>query len=110
MKLLEALKILEGVKRRKGELFTCFLATGMNPLHLGTFLVAELGLIYPNQRIDIQRGLYGDFLGNLNRLAGADADCGIVLMEWADLDPRLGLRSATAWSPSTCTDIVSNAR
>lgn len=110
MKLLEALKILEGVKRRKGELFTCFLATGMNPLHLGTFLAAELGLIYPNQRIDIQRGLYGDFLGNLNRLAGADADCGIVLMEWADLDPRLGLRSATAWSPSTCTDIVSNAR
>lgn len=110
MKLLEALKILDGVKRRRGESFTCFLATGMNPLHLGTFLTAELGLIYPNQRIGIQRGLYGDFLGNLDGLAGADADCGIVLMEWADLDPRLGLRNVTAWSPSTCIDIVSNAK
>lgn len=112
MKLLEALNILEGVKRRTGEPFTCFLATGMNPLHLGTFLVAELGLIYHNhnQRIDVQRGLYGDFLGNLDRLAGADADCGIVLMEWADLDPRLGLRTVTPWSTSTCSDILSNAR
>jgi FkbH-like protein len=110
MKLLEALNILEGVKRRKGESFTCFVATGMNPLHLGTFLAAELSLIYPSHKIDIQRGLYGDFLGNLDRLAGAEADCGIVLMEWADLDPRLGLRNVAAWSPSTCTDILSNAK
>ena len=110
MKLLEALNVLEGVKRRKGESFTCFLATGMNPLHFGTFLAAELGLIHLNQRIAIQSGLYGDFLGNLDRLASADSDCGIVLMEWADLDPRLGLRNVTAWSPSTCSDIVSNAR
>jgi FkbH-like protein len=110
MKLLEALKILEGVKRRRGESFTCFLATGMNTLHLGTFLAAELGLIYPDRRIDIQRGLYGDFLGNLDRLAGAESDCGIVLMEWADLDPRLGIRTVSSWSLSTCTDIVSSVR
>jgi FkbH-like protein len=110
MKLLEALNILEGVRHRNGESFTCFLATGMNPLHLRTFLAAELGLIHVHQRIDVQRGLYGDFLGNLDRLARADADCGIVLMEWADLDPRLGLRTVTSWSPSTCTDILSNAK
>ena len=110
MKLLEALSIMESVKRRTGESFTCFLATGMNTLHLGTFLAAELGLIYPHHQIDVQRGLYGDFLGNLDRLASADADCGIVLMEWADLDPRLGLRNVTGWSPSTCIDILSNAK
>ena len=110
MKLVEALHILEGVKHRTGESFTCFLATGMNPLHLRTFLAAELGLLCPNHRIDIQRGLYGDFVGNLDRLASADADCGIVLMEWTDLDPRLGVRAVTSWSPSTCTDILSNAR
>src|SRR5580704_1020801 len=110
MKLVEALNILESLKRRKGEPFTCFLATGMNPLHLKTFLAVELGLLYGTQRIEIQRGLYGDFLGNLDRLANADADCGIVLMEWSDLDPRLGLRTVTTWSPSTCTDILSNAR
>ena len=110
MKLVEALNILESLKRRKGEPFTCFLATGMNPLHLKTFLAVELGLLYGTQRIEIQRGLYGDFLGNLDCLANADADCGIVLMEWSDLDPRLGLRTVTTWSPSTCTDILSNAR
>ncbi len=110
MKLLEALKILESAKHRQGESFSCFLATGMNPLHLRTFLASELASIYLHQRIDIQRGLYGDFLGNLDRLANADADCGIVLMEWTDLDPRLGLRTVTTWSPSTCTDILSNAR
>jgi FkbH-like protein len=110
MKLLEALNILESVKRRKGESFSCFLATGMNALHLGTFLRAELGLIYPNHKIDIQCGLYGDFLGNLDRLAAADADCGIVLIEWADLDPRLGLRNVAAWSPATCVDILLHAK
>jgi hypothetical protein len=110
MKLLEALNILEGARHRNGESFTCFLATGMNPLHLRTFLAAELELIYVHQKVDVQRGLYGDFLGNLDRLASADADCGIILMEWTDLDPRLGLRTVTSWSPSTCTDILSNAK
>ena len=110
MKLVEALNILKSVKQRKGESFTCFLATGMNPLHLKTLLAAELSLIYLNHRIEIQSGLYGDFLGNLNRLANTDADCGIVLMEWSDLDSRLGLRTVTAWSASACIDILSNAR
>jgi FkbH-like protein len=110
MKLVEALNILQSVKQRRGESFSCFLATGMNPLHLKTFLAAELSLLYLNHRIEIQPGLYGDFLGNLNRLANADTDCGIVLMEWSDLDSRLGLRTVAAWSASACIDILSNAR
>jgi len=110
MKLVEALTILKGVKRRKGELFTCFLATGMNPLHLSTLLAAELSLLFRNERIEVQPGLYGDFLGNLDRLRRADADSGIVLMEWTDLDPRLGIRTLAAWSPSAYTDILSNVR
>lgn len=110
MKLVEALNILKGAQGRKGESFTCFLATGMNPLHLKTFLAAELSLIFPNHRIEIQRGLYGDFSGNLHRLANANADVGIVLMEWTDLDARLGIRTAGAWSPSVYPDILSNMR
>ncbi len=110
MKLTEALEILKGVKSRKGEVFTCFLTTGMNPLHLSTFLAAELGLLSTGQRIEIQHGLYGDYVGNLRRLANNDADCGIVLMEWADLDPRLGIRNMAAWSPSIYTDILSTVK
>jgi FkbH-like protein len=110
MKLVKALNILKGVRRRKGESFTCFLATAMNPLHLGTFLAAELSLLFRDQRIEIQSGLYGDFLGNLDRLARTDADCGIVLMEWTDLDPRLGIRSVAAWSEAVPKDILANIR
>jgi FkbH-like protein len=110
MKLIEALNILKGAQGRKGESFTCFLATGMNPLHLRTFLAAELSVIFPNQRIEIQSGLYDDFPGNLNRLSNASADVGIVLMEWTDLDARLGIRTAAAWSPSAYPDILSNGR
>jgi FkbH-like protein len=110
MKLVEALDILKGVKQRNAEAFTCFLATGLNLLHINTFLAAELSLLFTEQKIEIEHGLYGDFLGNLYRLAKADADSGIVLMEWSDLDPRLGIRSAAAWSPSVCTDILSTVR
>jgi FkbH-like protein len=110
MKLTEALDILKGIKSRKGELFTCFLATGVNPLHLNTFLAAELGLLFPDQRIEVQNGLYGDFVGNLRRLTNKKAHCGIVLMEWTDLDPRLGIRTVGAWSPSIYSDILSTVR
>jgi len=110
MKLIEALKILEDMKRRKGGARTCFLATGINPLHLNTFLAAELSLLFTDQRIEIRNGLYGDFLGTLDRLAKTDADCGIVLIEWSDLNPRLGIRSAAAWTPSAFTDILSTVR
>ena len=110
MKLIEALNIVKEMKRRRGETFTCFVATGLNPLHLNTFLAAELSLLFPEHRIEIQHGLYGDFLGNLGRLAKADADSGVVVMEWTDLDPRLGIRSTAAWSPSVCADILSTVR
>jgi len=110
MKLTKALEILKGVKSREGDVFTCFLAAGMNPLHLDTFLAAELGLLLPDQRIEIRHGLYGDFVGNLRRIASNGADCGIVLMEWTDLDPRLGIRNMAAWSPSVYSDILSTVR
>ena len=110
MKLTEALGILKGVKSRKGELFTCFLATGVNPLHLSTFLAAELSLLFLDQRIEVQHGLYGDFVGNLGRLASTEAYGGIVLMEWTDLDPRLGIRTVGAWSPSVYSDILSTVK
>ena len=108
MRLVEALKILNGGKGREHQSFSCFLATGMNPLHLKTFLAAELSLLYPDQKIEVASELYDDFLGNLDRLATREVDSGVILMEWADLDPRLGIRTVGAWSPSLYADILSN--
>lgn len=110
MKLAEALRLLKGVKSKKGELHRCFLATGLNPLHLTTFLSAELSLCFPDQRVEVQHGLYGDFRGNLSRLANVQADSAIVLMEWSDLDPRLGIRTVSPWVPSAHADILSNVK
>ena len=106
MKLAEALSIVKKPKKPQGEPFSCFFAAGLNPLHLSTFLAAELSLLFPDRNVELQHGLYGDLLGNVNRLARADADAGIVLLEWADMDARLGVRSSSAWSPAVCADIA----
>jgi FkbH-like protein len=108
VRLIEALEILKGMKRRKGGTFRCILASGLNPLHLKTFLAAELSLL-ADQAVEISDGLYGDLLGNLDRLTRTDAEFGIVLIEWPDLDPRLGIRSTARWSTSELADIVSTA-
>ncbi len=110
MKLTEALDLVKNVKARTGEAFTCFVATGFNPLHLNTFLVAELSLLFGADKIEIRQGLYGDLLGNLNKLANAKTHVGIVIMEWADIDARLGIRSSAACSPAVCHDIIATVR
>jgi FkbH-like protein len=110
MKLVDALGILKTVKQRSGNTFRCFLATGLNPLHLKTFLGAELSLLFAERKIEIQEGLYGDLLGNVGRLAKSGAESGIVLIEWADLDARLGVRSSARWSRAVCEDILTTVK
>lgn len=109
MKLIDAIKIVREMKLRDRSALKCFLAAGLNPLHLKTFLTAELGQLFTDRLIEIQDGLYGGLLGNLDRLAKADVDVGIVLIEWPDLDPRLGIRSAARWTRSEYADILSTA-
>jgi FkbH-like protein len=110
VKLIEALEILKGTKGRNGGALRCILATGLNPLHLKTFLAAELSLLFADRTIEISDGLYGDLLGNLDRLTKAEAEIGFVLVEWPDFDPRLGIRSTARWTTSELADIVSTAR
>src|SRR5574340_319393 len=110
MKLVEALNTIKKANTLEGEPFACFLATGLNPLHFSTFLAAELSLLFVDRRIQLQQGLYGDLLGNVSRLARADAEAGILLLEWADVDARLGVRSSSAWSPAVCADIVATVK
>jgi FkbH-like protein len=109
MKLIDALNVLKGMKQRQGETLKCFLATGFNCLHLKSFLAAELALFFKDQAIEILDGIYGDIFGNISRLAKAGAEIGIILIEWTDLDPRLGIRSTARWSNSELSDILSTA-
>lgn len=97
MRLLDALRILRQVEAELPP-WPVFFACGFTPLHLETLLTAELQQRVPAGKIVVQTGLYGDLLGNLGRMAASDSALGAVVLEWADLDPRLGLRRGGYWT------------
>lgn len=108
MKLLEALEILRSPVAKGVSAREISLLCGFSPLHLQTFLAAHLRMCIPASLISIKTGLYGDLAGNLERLEpNSIATC--VVIEWADLDPRLGIRSLGSWRSTDVRDIVDSA-
>ena len=108
MRISEALQVI-----RKGPPdappFTGLLACGCAPLHLKTFLHAHLQQRLPQRRVSVAEGLYGDLAGTLERAASQPLHGAAVVIEWADLDARLGYRSAGQWGRSAIEDILRNA-
>ena len=82
------------------------LLCGFTPLHLETFVKAYLAQRFPNATPAISTGLYGDLEGNLRRSREKGGDGAIAVIEWSDLDQRLGLRASAGWSLQTLDDIV----
>ena len=87
-----------------------FLVCGFQPLHLVTFLQAHFALRFPDEAADVQTGLYGDLEQTLITCAGSQAEAAAVVIEWSDVDPRLGLRSAGGWALSVQADILEICR
>src|ERR1700690_4311218 len=106
MKLSDALQIIRKAASDPGEELAIFLVCGFTPLHFQTMLTAELQLLYPDRRIMIEIGVFGDLIGNLKRFAKSQATTAVVILEWQDLDPRLGVRSLGSWLPDALPDIV----
>jgi FkbH-like protein len=107
MKLLEALTLLNERKVATAEPFETFLASGFTPLHLGTFLAAHLATALPGRHVDIRSGTYGNLQGSLERLAMlTPRPPAAVVIEWSDLDPRLGIRRLGGWGGSQLLDVV----
>jgi FkbH-like protein len=109
MKLLEALEILKRPVVAAGSAREVFLSCGFTPLHFRTFLEAHLRTHFPTNRIQIKTGLYGDLAGNLERLEKAGGIEICVMVEWGDLDPRLGIRSLGNWRSADIPQIVESA-
>lgn len=109
MKLIEALEIVGKPVPEGASPFRIFLACGFTPLHLETFLAANLRLLYPRARVEVATGLYGDLAGSLERLDPAGLQAVVAAVEWADLDPRLGVRSLGGWRVTDISDIVDSA-
>lgn len=110
MNLLEALEVLKRSNSEPSAVQEIFLACGFTPLHLKTFLAARLKLCFPNDRIEIKTGLYGDLASCLERVRSLGSSVACVVIEWPDLDPRLGIRSLGGWRSSDMPDIVDSVR
>jgi len=106
MTLNQALALINSRKGNRAEGTYC-LACGFEPLHLATLLRAHLLERLPDDRnVEVECGVYGDLPGNIQSAARLAA-CGCaVVLEWGDLDPRLGLRSSGGWSKEAKADLI----
>ncbi|MBV9499429.1 MAG: hypothetical protein JO138_08635, partial [Acidobacteriaceae bacterium] len=106
MNLIDALELLKQAVPENSQLFRVFLACGFTPLHAKTFLAAHLRKCFPYRRVQIETGIFGDLAGTLEGLAAGNLDAVAVLIEWSDLDARLGIRSLGGWHQANLPDIV----
>src|SRR5271166_6500589 len=109
MNLIDALERLKRPMPDDARPFKVFLACGFTPLHVETFLAAHLRNLYSDCRIEVNSGLFGDLIGNLERLRPENYEALAVVIEWQDLDSRLGMRTLGGWQIEKLPDIVNFA-
>jgi FkbH-like protein len=111
MNLLQALEITAQSVPQGNATRTLFLACGFTPLHLSTFIDAHLLRLQPQQNNEFKAGVYGDLAGNLLRAASsAGTDTTIIVVEWPDIDARLGVRALGGWRSEDVSNILSSAQ
>jgi FkbH-like protein len=109
VKLLEALELLQRPVADGTPELKVYLACGFTPLHLKTFLAANLRALTPDSRVLVEAGFFGDLIGNLERVQASGISVLVVAIEWSDLDPRLGIRTLGGWRPADMASIVEAA-
>lgn len=110
MKLLEALTLVQQAAASDAPRFRVRLACGFTPLHLTTFLGAHLQRRLSGRAAAVEVGLFGDLLGTVRGLAADRPDAAAIVVEWSDLDPRLGVRRLGGHRPADLPDVVAGAR
>jgi FkbH-like protein len=102
--LQEALGIIN-VHRQEAARRRISLVCGFEPLHLSTFLQARAMQRFPGERVEVSTGIYDDLAGNIARAKANNSGAVAIVVEWQDLDPRLGVRAAGGWSSAVQRDI-----
>ena len=110
MKLIEALTIIRKFSESQAETFRVALVSGFTPLHLQTFLHAETQQLFSDRRVEVITGLYGNLTGTLESLKTSELDAVAVVLEWSDVDPRLGIRQLGGWSPGDLDSVLKRAQ
>lgn len=103
------MSVLRGHKGN-GEGFSVLLACGFTPLHLKTLVQAHLQQALPGRDVAIDTGLFGSVAETISAAAEQKPHGVIVVIEWPDLDPRLGYREAQAWGHKVSAGIVDTCR
>jgi FkbH-like protein len=109
MKLIDAMRINRAPGGLAGPVHVG-LACSFSPLHLKTFVTAHLRNRLDMRLVEIADGRFGDLVGTVNQMTTNRLDALIVVVEWSDLDPRLGIRSSAAWAYESLSDIVVSVR
>ena len=86
------------------------LICGFEPLHLGTFLQGYIAERLEGEAATLSAGLYGDLEGTLAATVQSDSEAAALVLEWSDLDSRLGLRSSGGWGVAVQQDILTSCR
>ena len=110
MRLIEALQVINAAREGERPTEAVYLLSGFTPAHLQTFITARLQQRAPARRVVAEPGVFGDLIGNIERAVKRPAGIAVVLVEWGDLDARLGLRVAGGWSPASFDSILDTAR
>jgi FkbH-like protein len=110
MKLKDALDLVRQNSQRAANIYSVQLACGFTPLHLQTFLVARLTEMMQDRRIECRTGLYGDLMGALGSPEAMSADAVAAIIEWPDLDPRLGYRRLGGWGQDAIADVLASVQ
>jgi FkbH-like protein len=109
VKLIDALEVLRLPISDSLPGVNIYLACSFTPLHLKTFLAAQLRLRFPRRGVGIREGLYGDLVGSIERLEPSGIEALVMAIEWGDLDPRLTIRNLGGWLPASLADIGNSA-
>ncbi|GJG87954.1 hypothetical protein tb265_31350 [Gemmatimonadetes bacterium T265] len=111
MKLLEAYRIINAPPDPALGTRRFALACGFTPLALESFFHAHLRGRVRTHNVAVTSGRFGDVAGNVERAAAETPDGIAVVVEWADVDPRLGLRGHGAIaSAEAAADLLDSAR
>jgi FkbH-like protein len=108
MKLTEALRIVNQTEPAARP-YEVSLVAGFTPLHLQTFVAAYLQRALPDRQVKVATGLYGNLVAALEKAAKSNVHDVVAVLEWADIDARLGYRAATEWDTKTLSDIQAAA-
>jgi FkbH-like protein len=90
--------------------YSVYLVTGSTPEPLSRFLAAYLQKRLEQRRVIVHAGLFGDLAGNLARYFTSPHDSGAMLLEWADLDSRLGWRQPATWGRDVVGDVLESVQ